>query len=132
MTYSTYVVVNNLVFPESPRWHQDRFWFADQFTGDVLTLSLDGRVEIVTTLPDHVGGLDWLPDGTLLAVGMTERLVHRLGPQGLEVYANLSGLAAFHCNDLLVDAFARCRNRVSARQRQRNFFDGLLKIRRVR
>jgi len=104
MTYSTYVVVNNLVFPESPRWHQDRFWFADQFTGDVLTLSLDGLVEIVTTLSDHVGGIGWLPDGTLLVVGMTERLLHRLAPQGLEVYANLSGLASFHCNDLLVDA----------------------------
>jgi sugar lactone lactonase YvrE len=104
MTYSTYVVVNGLVFPESPRWHGDRFWFTDQFTGRVMTLSLDGVVDTIATLPDHAGGLGWLPDGTALVVGMTKRQLYRLGAVGPEPYADLSGLAGFHCNDLLVDA----------------------------
>ena len=104
MTYATYVVVNGLVFPETPRWHLGHFWFTDQFTGRVMRLSLDGCLETIATLPDHVGGLGWLPDGTLLVVGMKERRVHRLGPTGFSSYADLSGLAAFHCNDLLVDA----------------------------
>ncbi len=103
MTYSTYVAVSSLVFPESPRWHQDRFWFTDQFAGRVMTLTLDGLLETLATLPDHAGGLGWLPDGTTLVVGMTERRLHRLGPMGPEPYANLGALAGFHCNDLLVD-----------------------------
>jgi len=116
MTYSTYVVVSGLVFPESPRWHQDRFWFTDQFAGRVMTLTLDGVLDTVATLPDHAGGLGWLPDGTTLVVGMTERRLHRSkkGSEPLcaqkgsdpffELHANLAGLAGFHCNDLLVDA----------------------------
>jgi len=104
MTYSTYVVVAGLVFPESPRWHQGRLWFTDQFSGRIMTLTLDGLVDTVATLPDHAGGLGWLPDGTTLVVGMTERRLHRLGAAGPEPYADLTGLAAFHCNDLLVDA----------------------------
>jgi len=116
MTYSTYVVVSGLVFPESPRWHQDRFWFADQFAGRVMTLTLDGVLDTVATLPDHAGGLGWLPDGTTLVVGMTERRLHRskkgsepfcaqMGSDPFfELHANLAGLASFHCNDLLVDA----------------------------
>ena len=71
MTYATYVVVNGLVFPETPRWHLGQFWFTDQFTGRVMRLSLEGTLETIATLPDHIGGLGWLPDGTLLTVGMT-------------------------------------------------------------
>ena len=120
MTYSTYVVVSGLVFPESPRWHQDRFWFTDQFAGRVMTLTLDGVLDTVAALPDHAGGLGWLPDGTTLVVGMTERRLHRskkgsepfYAQKGsdpffdpfFELHANLAGLAGFHCNDLLVDA----------------------------
>ena len=107
MTYSTYVVVSGLVFPESPRWHQDRFWFTDQFAGRVMTLTLDGVLDTVATLPDHAGGLGWLPDGTTLVVGMTERRLHRSKKGSepfFELHANLAGLAGFHCNDLLVDA----------------------------
>ena len=107
MTYSTYVVVSGLVFPESPRWHQGRFWFTDQFTGRIMTLTLDGVLDTLATLPDHAGGLGWLPDGTTLVVGMTERRLHRLkkgsDPVAAEPHANLTGLAGFHCNDLLVD-----------------------------
>ena len=104
MTYSTYVVVNGLVFPESPRWHEGRFWFTDQFTGRVMTLTLDGVLETRATLPEPAGGLGWLPDGTTLVVGMTGRQIYRLGDQGPETYVSLSGLAADRCNDLLVDA----------------------------
>ncbi len=103
MTYATYVVVNGLVFPESPRWHQGRFWFTDQFSGRVMTLTLDGLLDTVATLADHAGGLGWLPDGTALVVGMTQRHLHRLGADGLELHANLAGLVGSDCNDLLVD-----------------------------
>jgi sugar lactone lactonase YvrE len=104
MTYSTYVVVNGLVFPESPRWHQGRFWFADQFTGRIMTLTLDGQVDTVATLQDHAGGIGWLRDGTTLVVGMAQRQLHRLGDKGPGPYANLWSIAGYPCNDLLVDA----------------------------
>jgi sugar lactone lactonase YvrE len=103
MTYATYVVVTGLVFPETPRWHLGQFWFTDQFSGRVMRLSLDGTLETIATLSDHIGGLGWLPDGSLLTLGMTQRRLYRLDAAGFEPYTDLSGLAAFHCNDLLVD-----------------------------
>jgi sugar lactone lactonase YvrE len=104
MTYATYVVVTGLVFPETPRWHLGRFWFTDQFSGRLMRLSLDGTLETIATLPDHIGGLGWLPDGSLLTLGMTQRRLYRLGAAGFEPYTDLSGLAAHDCNDLLVDS----------------------------
>jgi len=103
MTYSTYVVVNGLVFPESPRWHDGRFWFTDQYAGRVMSLTLDGLLDTLATVPDHAGGLGWLPDGTALVVGMGGRQLYRLRARGPEPYTSLWGLAADRCNDLLVD-----------------------------
>lgn len=58
-------------------------------------------------VPGQPSGLGWLPDGRLLVVSMTDRRLMRLDPAGLTEVADLSKLATFHCNDMVVDALGR-------------------------
>jgi sugar lactone lactonase YvrE len=52
--------------------------------------------------------LGWLPDGRLLVVSMRDRRVLRLEPDGtLVTHADLSALASYFCNDMVVDGQGR-------------------------
>jgi sugar lactone lactonase YvrE len=73
----------------------------------VLTVDLAGHREMVVEVPGQPSGLGWLPDGRLLVVSMTDRRLLRLDSTGLSVVADLSGIATFHCNDMVVDAQGR-------------------------
>ncbi|WP_074906644.1 SMP-30/gluconolactonase/LRE family protein [Nitrosomonas communis] len=107
MNSDTEILLAGLAFPESPRWRENRLWFTDQHARRVLTVTLDGQMECQLETEDLPGGLGWLPDGTLLLVAMTERKVYRLTEQGLILHADLSSLAPFHCNDMVVAANGR-------------------------
>ena len=96
-------MLEELVFPEGPRWHAGKLWFSDMYAHRVLTVDLDGKAEAVVEVPGQPSGLGWLPDGRLLVVSMTDRRLLRLDPDGLAEVADLSQLAAFHCNDMVVD-----------------------------
>jgi len=96
-------LADGLMFPEAPRWHDGELWFTDQHARQIVRLRTDGTLNKVIDTPDLPGGLGWLADGTALVVMMTERRVCRLREGQLEDYADLSGLASFHCNDMLVD-----------------------------
>jgi sugar lactone lactonase YvrE len=97
------ILTEGLYFPEDPRWRVDRLWFSDFYDHAVKTIDLDGKVEVQVEVPDQPSGLGWLPDGRLLIVSMVDRKVLRLDPEGLVEHADLSGIATFHCNDMLVD-----------------------------
>ena len=57
---------------------------------------------------DAPSGLGWMPDGSMLIVSMTRRRVLRRSPDGrMSVHADLSGIATFHCNDMVVDSSGR-------------------------
>lgn len=99
--------IDGLYFGEGPRWHDGALWLSDFFQHAVLRVSLDGRIEKVIEVRAQPSGLGWLPDGRLLVVSMTDRRVLRLDPDGLHLHADLSGVAAFHCNDMVVDAGGR-------------------------
>lgn len=101
------LIVGQLAFPESPRWHDRALWFSDFYTHQVQRLGPDGRCEVVTTVPGQPSGLGWLPDGRLLVVSMLDRRLLRLDGDTLVEVADLSGLAPFHCNDMVVDARGR-------------------------
>jgi len=101
------LVLDRLAFPESPRWHAGALWFSDFYTHRVQRLGPDGRCETVAKVPGQPSGLGWLPDGRLLVVSMTDRRLLRLDPGGLTEVADLSALAPFHCNDMVVDAQGR-------------------------
>lgn len=96
--------LGQLAFPESPRWHDGALWFSDFYQYAVKRATMDGRVETVAHVPGQPSGLGWLPDGRLLVVSMTDRRLLRLDPEGLVEVADLSQLAPFHCNDMVVDA----------------------------
>ncbi len=101
------VLLDGLRFPEGPRWHEGRLWFSDMHDQRVVALGLDGASETVVETPQHCSGLGWLPDGRLLVVSMQDRRLLRLDPEGLSVLAELSEVATFHCNDMVVDAQGR-------------------------
>lgn len=96
--------LDHLAFPESPRWHDGALWFSDFYQHAVKRVTMDGLVETVVHVPGQPSGLGWLPDGRLLVVSMTDRRLLRLDRDGLQLVADLSQLAPFHCNDMVVDA----------------------------
>ena len=107
MILETTVLVDGLAFPEGPRWHNEKLWFSDMHTHHVMTTDLDGNTEKVVDVPGQPSGLGWLPDGRLLVVSMVDRRLLRLDPDGLTEVADLSELASFHCNDMVVDQQGR-------------------------
>ena len=103
MTNDHEVLLDGLMFPEGPRWHEDKLWLSDMHAGQVMTVDMDGHFEFITTVPSSPSGLGWLPDGRLLVVSMLDRRLLRLDEGGLTEVADLSQLASFHCNDMVVD-----------------------------
>ena len=115
------VLLDQLVFPECPRWHDGRLWFSDMHAHRVFAMAADGEPEIVLETEDMPAGIGWLPDGRLLVVAMVSRKLLRLDPGGLVEVADLSGLAPFHCNDMVVDAAGpRLRGQLRLRRRRRS------------
>ncbi|MET0068889.1 MAG: gluconokinase, GntK/IdnK-type [Candidatus Thiodiazotropha sp.] len=105
---ATRLLLDGLMFPEAPRWRDGWLWFTDQHAKRIIRVTPQGESETVATLDDLPGGLGWLPDGRLLVVSMTKRQLLVLEAGGLRIYADLSDLASFHCNDMLTDAKGRC------------------------
>ena len=105
----TRTILDGLRFPEGPRWHDGRLWFSDMHDGRVLALDPQGRAETIFALEgDEPSGLGWLPDGRLLVVSMQRRQVLRREADGrLALHADLSALAHFHANDMVVDRAGR-------------------------
>lgn len=99
--------VKGLAFPESPRWRAGALWLSDFYQRRVLRVTADGAVETVAEVPGQPSGLGWLPDGRLLVVSMNDRRLLRQDGQALVEAADLSGLAAWPCNDMLVDGLGR-------------------------
>ncbi len=103
----TALLFDGLAFPESPRWHENKLWFSDMYTCQVMTVDLDGRTESICSVPQQPSGLGWLPDGRMLVVSMLDRRVFCLEPGGLTLFADLADLAPSHCNDMVVDQQGR-------------------------
>ncbi|NOR79607.1 MAG: hypothetical protein GQ529_02045 [Methyloprofundus sp.] len=101
MILHTELLLDGLMFPEGPRWRQDKLWFTDQHARNIKTVDVYGNSELIAGLDDLPGGLGWLPDGRLLVVSMTKRQLLVLDQGELKLFADLSAHASFHCNDML-------------------------------
>jgi sugar lactone lactonase YvrE len=104
---TTEILLEGLIFPEGPRWHDNKLWFSDQDDHKVITVDLEGKTETILERPNRVSGLGWLPDNRLLVVSMEDRNLLRLDPDGVRVHADLSKLATFYLNDMVVDKKGR-------------------------
>ena len=101
-------LASGYTYLEGLRWHEDRLWASDFYTGQVIAVDLAGKVETICHVPEQPSGLGWLPDGRLLISSMKDRKVLRRERDGtLAVHADLSALTGGHINDMVVDAEGR-------------------------
>jgi sugar lactone lactonase YvrE len=105
--FESRVLARDLHFGEGPRWHDGRLWFSDFYDQAIRSMGPDGAIRTEHVIDDRPSGLGWLQDGRLLVVAMQRRQVLRLDPGGFAIHADLSGVAAFYCNDMVVDAEGR-------------------------
>lgn len=105
------LVADGIHFAEGPRWHDGRLWFSDFYAHRIYSVSEAGgdlRVELQLEGEEQSSGLGWMPDGSLLFVKMQAQELWRRGPGGrVERHADLSDIATFWCNDMVVDAQGR-------------------------
>ena len=99
------VVMTGLTFGEQPRWHEDRLWFSDWGTQEVIAVDLDGDSEVILRAPSFPCCVDWLPDGRLLVVSAHDGRLLRREPGGaLVTHGDVSGLSDPPAqNELVVD-----------------------------
>jgi len=103
----TEVLLDGLVFPECPRWHDGRLWFSDIHAHRVFRVDLDGVADVVVEIDDRTAGLGFLPDGTPLVVSADRKLVLRVDDGVASVHADLSSLPIEWLNDMVVDERGR-------------------------
>lgn len=101
------ILLSGLRFGEGPRWRDGKLWFSDFYRHAVFTVDESGLETHIVDVPGQPSGLGWLPDGTLLIVSMTDRKLVRWDSGSLTDYADLSQIATFHANDMVVDEHGR-------------------------
>ncbi len=99
------VLMDGLVFGEQPRWHDDRLWFSDWGTQEVIAVDMDGKSEVALRGRSFPLCVDWLPDGRLLVVSAREGLLLRQESDGsLETHGDLGSASTPPAgNELVVD-----------------------------
>lgn len=109
------VLMSGLIFVESARWHQGRFWFSDWGTQQIFAMDVEGKSEVVARVAppgdpqeNTARGplcFDFLPDGRLLIVaGREGRLLVQAKDGELSIYADLTPISRFPWNDIVVDS----------------------------
>ena len=96
------VLLDGIYFGEGPRWRDGHLYLSDFYAQEVLKVDLSGKRESIATVPNQPSGLGWLPDGTMLIVSMKDRKLLKLTEDGLIEHADLSSVAGYHCNDMVV------------------------------
>jgi sugar lactone lactonase YvrE len=102
-------LLERVAFGEGPRWRGDRLFFSDIGAGEVRSVDLAGRSQLVARVPFRPSGLGWLPDpdGRMLIVSMTDHRLLRLDPDGPVPVADLTPWCGGHANDMVVDGLGR-------------------------
>jgi sugar lactone lactonase YvrE len=99
------ILMTGIAFGESPRWHEDRLWFADWMSQQVIAVDLDGKSEVMVQadFPTMPMCIDPLPDGRMLVVSSSQGLILRREPDGSLVrHAELGDLSVGY-NEIVVD-----------------------------
>jgi sugar lactone lactonase YvrE len=102
------LLIGDLAFGESPRWHEGRLWLGDWGAQEIVAVDLDGGREVMARVdfPSFPLSFDWLLEGPLLIVAAREGRLLRQEPGGALVsHAELSDLAleGVPWNEIVVD-----------------------------
>ncbi|KKM76356.1 hypothetical protein LCGC14_1381000 [marine sediment metagenome] len=103
----TQILLEGLLFPECPRWHEGKLWFSDADSKKVMTIDLDENQETIVEMQNSPSGLGWTPDNKLLVVSMQDQRLFMLDNDKLTEVADLSNFATYSCNDMVVDKQGR-------------------------
>ncbi|MGW5382727.1 SMP-30/gluconolactonase/LRE family protein [Nocardia sp. NPDC003963] len=99
------VLLDGVVFGESPRWHEGRLWFSDWGAHQVIAVDGPGRAEVIASVPSFPMCIDFLPDGQLLIVDSArQRLLCRAADGSLVTRADLAAETDKPWNDIVVDS----------------------------
>ena len=78
----TKTLMTGILFGEQPRWHEDRLWFSDWGSREIIAVDLEGNCEVILRAPSFPCCVDWLPDGRLLLVSARDGLLLLREPDG--------------------------------------------------
>lgn len=101
------LVADRFSFLESPRWHAGRLYVSDHHTHRVLAIDEAGQTDTVAEVPGQPGGLGFTRSGELLVASMTDRRLLRVTDGTVDAIADLSGMANWSLNDMVVDRRGR-------------------------
>lgn len=103
MTYEFELIYTGATFIEGTRWHEGRWFYSDMYADAVCSIAENGserRVEFKVSQPSGIG---WLPDGTLLVVGVADKRIYRRQTDGeREVYVDLAEQPVAWLSDMVV------------------------------
>jgi sugar lactone lactonase YvrE len=94
--------IGQLAFPECPRWHANAWWFSDMHGQCVYRVREDGTLETMLQLDDRPAGLSFIGD-SMFVVSMTRRALLEVKHGAVVRRIDLSRLAPWHCNDMVMD-----------------------------
>lgn len=98
------VLMDGIVFGESPRWRDGRLWVSDWGAGRVLAVTAAGAVTVEAEVASFPLCIDFLPDGRLLLVSSSSReLLRREADGSLVRHADLAPVSGKPWNDIVVD-----------------------------
>jgi|CXWL01.1.fsa_nt_gi sugar lactone lactonase YvrE len=110
MQLTTTILLDNLTFPECPRWHHGALWFSDVHAHSIIKLTAGGEAQRVIEDAHQPAGLGWLLDGDLLYVRMVDRTLVRVpmdAGEAASVVADLKALEGCQLNDMTVSGDGR-------------------------
>ena len=97
-------LMTDIMFGESPRWHDDLLWFSDWDALEIIAVDLEGKGEVIVRMRSFPFCIDFLPCGRMLIVSARDRLLLRREPDGsLVTHTDLSSLSEHPWNDIVVD-----------------------------
>jgi sugar lactone lactonase YvrE len=100
--------MDEIVFGESPRWHDGRLWFSDWGAGRVWSVTA-GAEPVLEAEVEQLMCIDFLPDGRLLVVSPADGgvLLRRETDGTLVTHADLSVITRTGWNDVVADGSGR-------------------------
>ena len=98
------LIAEGFAFLEGPRWRDGQLYFSDMHAHAVFRWNAAEGATKVVDVPTRPSGLGWDNAGRMLIVSMEDRSLLRLEDGSLTKVADLSNIATFDTNDMVVDS----------------------------